>query len=787
MTVFSIKAAFLVGCLLSVPSTAYDLVRRQQAANATYKDAFASIDARVSDLLSRMTIEEKTAQLIQGDISNWINTTTNAFNSSGLEWNFRVRAGQFYVGYAIPPEWISSGIKRAQDYLLHNTTLGIPALTQTEGIHGVLYGNATIFNSPIAHACSWDPELIHEMGLAIARESQALGINQLFAPVLDLARELRYGRVEETYGEDGFLSGEMGYQYVKAVQSLNVSATVKHFAGFSAPEQGLNTGPVHGGERELRTTWLPSFKRAIIDAEAWSIMGAYHSYDGIPSVADEHLQETILRNEWGYKYWLTSDAGATDRLCCAFKLCQCKTADKPIDKEAVTLMTLPHGNDVEMGGGSYNYETIPQLIEDGKIDVEVLDRAVSRQLRAKFAMGLFENPYQGVPANATKSVVHTEQHVQLARKMEAESIVLLENKNSTLPLSKSTKVAVIGPMANITNLGDYVVYRSQYNPTNVTPLQGIQRATNTTVTYVQGCERWSNDQSGFPDAVAAAQAADVAVVVVGTWSRDQNELWQGLNATTGEHVDVASLNLVGAMGPLVQAIIETGKPTIVVYSSGKPITEPWISDNAAALVQQFYPGEQGGNGLADVLFGDVSPSGKLSVSFPHDVGTLPTYYDYLNSGRSTDAGAILPNGTLKFGHQYVLNTPQPLYEFGYGLSYANFTYSNVTLSKTEVSASDTITATVSITNTSPVDGKEVVQVYVQDVLASIVVPNKELKGFKKVMVKAGETVDVSVELNVGSWGLWNRKMEYVVEKGDFIVHVGASSKDLRGNATATVV
>ncbi|KAH7090747.1 glycoside hydrolase superfamily [Paraphoma chrysanthemicola] len=787
MPYFSLKAAFLLGSLLSVPSTAYDLVRRQQAANATYKDASAPIEARVSDLLSRMTIEEKTAQLIQGDISNWINTTTNAFNRTGLEWNFKARAGQFYVGYAIPPEWISSGIKRAQDYLVHNTTLGIPALTQTEGIHGVLYGNATIFNSPIAHACSWDPELIHEMGIAIAKESQALGINQLFAPVQDLARELRFGRVEETYGEDGFLSGEMGYQYVKAVQSLNVSATVKHFAGFSAPEQGLNTGPVHGGERELRTTWLPSFKRAIIDADAWSIMGAYHSYDGIPSVADDHLQETILRKEWGYQYWVTSDAGATDRLCCTFKLCQCKTADKPIDKEAVTLMTLPHGNDVEMGGGSYNYETIPRLVEEGKIDIEVVDRAVSRQLRAKFAMGLFENPYHGVPANATKSIVHTEEHVQLARKMEAESIVLLENKNNTLPLSRNTKVAVIGPMANITNLGDYVVYRSQYNPTNVTPLQGIQRATNATVTYAQGCERWSNDQSGFPDAVAAAQDADVAVVVVGTWSRDQNELWQGLNATTGEHVDVASLNLVGAMGPLVQAIIETGKPTIVVYSSGKPVTEPWISDNAAALVQQFYPGEQGGNGLADVLFGDVSPSGKLSVSFPHDVGTLPTYYDYLNSGRYTDPGAILPNGTLQFGHQYVLNTPQPLYEFGYGLSYANFTYSNVTLSKTQVSASDTITATVSVSNTSPVDGKEVVQVYVQDVLASIVVPNIELKGFKKVLVKAGETVDVSVELNVGSWGLWNRKMEYVVEKGDFVVHVGSSSKDLRGNATATVV
>jgi beta-glucosidase len=787
MAKLAMKTALLLGGLLALPSHAYDLVRRQQATNATYKNAAAPIDDRVSDLLSRMTIEEKTAQLIQGDISNWINTTTNVFNSSGLEWNFNVRAGQFYVGYAMPPEWISAGIKRAQDYLIHNTTLGIPALVQTEGIHGVLYGNATIFNSPIAHACSWDPELIHDMAVAIAKESQAIGINQVFAPVVDLARELRFGRVEETYGEDHFLAGEMGYQYVKGVQSLNVSATVKHFAGFSAPEQGLNTGPVHGGERELRTTWLPSFKRAIIDANAWNIMGAYHSYDGIPSVADDHLQETILRKEWGYKYWVTSDAGATDRLCCNFKLCQCKTKDKPIDSEAVTLMALPSGNDVEMGGGSYNYENIPQLVEEGKLDIEVVDRAVTRQLRAKFEMGLFENPYLGALENATKAIVHTEEHVHLARKMETDSIVLLENKNATLPLRKSAKIAVIGPMANLTNLGDYVVFGSQYNPTNVTPLQGIQRATNGTVTYAQGCERWSNDQSGFPDAVAAAEAADVAIVVVGTWSRDQGELWQGLNATTGEHVDVASLNLVGAMGPLVQAVIETGKPTIVVYSSGKPVSEPWISENAAALVQQFYPGEQGGAGLADILFGDVSPSGKLSVSFPHDVGTLPVYYDYLNSGRSLDAGVILPNGTLQFGHQYVLNTPQPLYEFGYGLSYANFTYSTVTVSKSEVSASETITAFVSITNTSPVSGKEVVQIYVQDVVASIVVPNKELKGFKKVLVKAGETVDVSIELDVGKWGLWNRKMEYVVEKGEFVVHVGASSMDLRGNATVTVM
>ncbi|KAF9698311.1 hypothetical protein EKO04_003479 [Ascochyta lentis] len=788
MRYLSLEAALLIaGSLFPASGHAIDMVRRQAASNATYKDPSASIDDRVADLLSRMTIEEKTSQLIQGDISNWINTTTNAFNATGIAWNFEKRGGQFYVGYPVEQQWVADGIKRGQDYLLHNTTLGIPAFVQTEGIHGLLVGNATVFNSPIAIACSWDPELAHEMAVIIGKESQALGINQIFAPVVDLARELRYGRVEETYGEDHFLAGEFGYNYVKGVQSQKVAATVKHFAGFSAPEQGINTGPVHGGERELRTTWLPSFKRAIIDGGAFSIMGAYHSYDGIPSIADYLLQETILREEWGYEYFITSDAGATDRLCCTFKLCQCKTEDKPIDKEAVTLYALPNGNDVEMGGGSYNFEVIPQLVNASKLDIEVVDRAVARQLRAKFALGLFEHPYNALPENETKSVIHTPESVAFARKLEAESIVLLENKNHTLPLSKSANIAVIGPMANFTNFGDYVVKDAAKNPANVNPLQGIQEASNGTITFAQGCERWSSDEAGFPEAIAAAEAADVAVVLVGTWSRDQFELWQGVNATTGEHVDVASLNLVGAMGPLVQAIISTGKPTIVVYSSGKPITEPWISENAAGLVQQFYPGEQGGHGLADVLFGDVNPSGKLSVSFPYDVGTLPIYYDYLNSGRYTEAGKIWPNGTLQFGHQYVLNNPQPLYEFGYGLSYSNFTYSNISLSKTEVSADEKITATISVTNPSKWDGKEVVQIYVQDVIASIVVPNIELKGFKKVLVPAGETVDVSIDLNVANWGLWNGSMKYIVEKGDFVVHVGASSKDLRSNGTVTVV
>ena len=311
----------------------------------------------------------------------------------------------------------------------------------------------------------------------------------------------------------------------------------------------------------------------------------------------------------------------------------------------------------------------------------------------------------------------------------------------------------------------------------------MQDASTGTITYAQGCIKWSNDESGFPEAIAAANAADVAVVVVGTWSRDQNQLWEGLNATTGEHVDLSSLNLVGAMAPLVKAIIDTGKPTVVVYSSGKPITEPWISSNASALVQQFYPSEQGGNALADVLYGDVNPSGKLSVGFPFSVGTAPIYYDYLNSGRVTSPGMAYANGSLLFGHEYVLNTPVPQYPFGYGLSYTDFSYSNVTLSATNVSATDNITATVNITNNGTMDGKEVVQFYVVDSITSVAVPNIELKAFEKVMIEAGQTEQVEVSINVADLGLWNVTYQYAVEPGQFVVWVGASSADLRGNAT----
>lgn len=419
--------------------------------NAPYKDARLSVEDRVQDLLSRMTIQEKAAQLMQGDISNWLNTTSGTFNHSGLVQNFEQKAGQFYVGYPISWEWLAENIKRGQDYAVNQTRLGIPALVQTEGIHGFLIGNATIFNSPIGYACSWNRTQVEQMARQIGREAQALGVSQLFAPLADLARELRYGRVEETFGEDGYLTGELAYSYVKGLQSLNVAATVKHYTGFSNPEQGLNTGPVHGGERELRTTWLPSFKRAIMDAGAWSIMSSYNSYDGIPIVADHHTLTEILREEWGYEYFVTSDAGGTDRLSNAFYVCspELNSYGGPITEgnECITLNALPAGGDVEMGGGSFNYRAIPELVASGRLDEGLVDTAVARLLRTKFAMGLFEQPYQIAPRSEWHNIINNDYAKRLAREIDRDSIVLLKNDHGVLPLDKNKKVAVIGPMA----------------------------------------------------------------------------------------------------------------------------------------------------------------------------------------------------------------------------------------------------------------------------------------------------------------------------------------------------
>ncbi|KAF9461447.1 glycoside hydrolase superfamily [Collybia nuda] len=751
----------------------------------TYKNPKASIEARVNDLLPRMSLEEKVAQLIQGDLNGWMDLrdpldNTLTYNQTGLQEMMRLKGGSIWGGYLVPWEKFVFAVNVGQKYLMENTTLGIPALIQSEGLHGFT-NNGTIFPSPIGLAASFDTDLISKVAGVTSAEAEGLGINHIFAPVLDLARELRWGRVEEGFGEDPYLTGEIGHAFVTGLQSgrrrnasstaiAEMAATCKHFAAFGSPQSGLNLAQVSGGERELRTTYLRPFNRACL--ESLSIMTAYSSYDGIAAVANTHLLTDILRTEWGYKYWVTSDAGAVDLLINLHNTCDTRECAA---KAAVENMSG------EMGGGTYTFLTLTDQVKAGKVNVKYIDATVKSLLRTKFALGLFENPY---PYGDYLSTLRTPASRTVVHDADAESIVLLENRQNTLPLSPSIgSIALIGPQSNRVSFGDYVFSGAVDN--GITPLDGFKQhlesiKSSTRVNFAEGCKLWSNDESGIPAAVEAAKSSDVAIVMVGTWSLDQTLLWTpGTNATTGEHNDMSDLGLVGAQLELVKAVKAAGKPTIVVFVSGKPTAEPWIQEreeDADAVIQQFYPGELGGLALAEIIFGAVNPSGKLPVSFPRHVGTTPIFYNYLKGSRPSDPGRILDDGTLQFGHAYVLDSPAPLWSFGHGLSYTTFNYTDLKLSSSTIGRNQNFDVTVTVHNTGNVAGKEVVQVYATDLISSVVVPNQDLIGFKKVDIPAGGSVTVKIPILSSSLALWSLRNTWVVEPGNFNIKVGTSDQ-----------
>ncbi|KAI5117718.1 hypothetical protein M0805_001804 [Coniferiporia weirii] len=764
-----------------------------------YKNPSAGIEERVEDLLGRMTVEEKVAQLIQGDIDGWMDLSdplddTLAYNASGLAAMMASKSGSIWAGYLAPWDKLVYAIEIGQRYLMENTTLGIPAMFQSEGLHGFT-DNGTTFPSPLALASSFNPALLSNVSASIADEAEGLGYSQLFAPVLDLSRELRWGRVEENFGEDPFLTGEMGYAYVTGLQTgsrrntsktatARMAATCKHFAAFGSPQGGLNLAPVEGGERVLRTMYLPPFERACVEAGALSFMTAYSILDGVPAVSNAHLLKEILRDELNYPYWVTCDSGSIDLLISQHQTCD--------TRECAAREALVNGVQGEMGGGSYTYLTLPDQVKAGTVKESDIDAAVVTMLRTKFTLGLFENPYPYADYNAT---LRTQATRNILHQMEQEAIVLLENRDSTLPIdsSKASKVAIIGPQSDRVSFGDYVFFNASNN--GISPLDGItsflsSKSSPVELSFAEGCKLWSSDTSNIAEAVATATAADTAVIFVGTWSLDQTLLWTpGTNATTGEHVDLSSLELVGAQRALVQAVVEAmeakGGKSVVVFVSGKPLAEPWIQENADAVLQQFYPGELGGLAIAEVLFGDVNPSGKLPVSFPHSVGTTPDFYNYLKGGRPIDAGEITANDTLIFGHQYVLDTPVPIWSFGHGLSYTTFAYSNLRLSSSTIGPSDDFEVTVTVANTGAVAGKEVVQVYITDLVSSVVTPNQFLAGFQKVEIAPHSSTEVKITIKSSQLAVWTLNNEFVVEPGQFAIKVG-SSDTVYANATLTV-
>ena len=756
-----------------------------QNKSTIYQDAAQPIDGRISDLLNRMTLEEKVAQLGSSWVYQFL--TEMQFDpakaapimSSGIGQITRVGGAS-----SLAPAEAAVVANEIQRYLVEETRLGIPAIIHEECCSGFMTRNATCFPQIIGVASTWEPELVEAMAAVVRTQMRAAGAHQGLSPVLDVTRDPRWGRVEETFGEDPYLVSQMGVHFVRGLQGNDwqegVLATAKHFVGYGLPEGGMNWAPVHIPPRELREVFLLPFETAVKQANLQSVMNAYHELDGMPCAASKELLTDILRDEWGFNGIVVSDYFAVQEIERAHKLSSSKA-------ESANL-ALAAGIDIELPHTDCYGDPLLAAVRAGEIDEALVDQSVSRVLRTKFMLGLFENPY--VDEAQVTGVFDTPEQRQLARTIAQKSIVLLKNEADLLPLAKNIgSIAVIGPQANNVRhlLGDYAYpchIESLYEMTQATenvfnvpipdsvklvdnfvPIQPILAAiqekvsADTAVTYAKGCDVTGDDRAGFAEAVAAAEKSDIALIFVGGKSGLTND------CTCGEARDRAEINLTGVQEELVQAVAATGKPVVVVLVNGRPLSVNWIAQNIPAIVEAWLPGEEGAAAVADVLFGDVNPSGKLPITFPRDVGQIPIYYNHKVSG-----------GRSHWKGEYVNLSNKPLWPFGFGLSYTYFQLDNLQQDKTQVAADETIEISCALTNCGSRDGEEVVQLYINDPVASMTRRVKELKGFKRVAVPAGETRQVTFSLPISSLGFYNRELRKVVEPGDIQFMIGTSSE-----------
>jgi beta-glucosidase len=609
------------------------------------------------------------------------------------------------------------------------------------------------------------------MATAIAAETRLQGGHIGYGPILDVAREPRWSRVEETYGEDPFLIARMGSAVVKGFQGdklnsgLNIGSTLKHFVAYGIPEGGHNSANANIGERELFQHFLPPFQVAV-ETGALSIMSSYNTIDGIPCTSNHHLLTDIVRNSWGFDGFFVSDLGAVAGIASHRQAASLS--------EAASL-ALNAGVDVDLGGGGY--ARLSEAIKQGLVDIPTIDQAVKRVLKIKFEMGLFENPYVD-PDKAAKQI-RTSEHKKLARQVARESIVLLKNEGNLLPLKSALKnIAVIGPNANnmYNQLGDYTAPQEADNI--ITVLEGIQATVGSDreITYVKGCSIRDTTMTTINEAIDASRKADVAIVVLGGSSaRDFETEYEDTGAASvpdkkntmsdmesGEGYDRSSLEVMGKQLELLQGIINTGTPVVVVMIEGRPLNLAGLEEKVSSLLTAWYPGQEGGNAIADILFGNYNPAGRLSVSIPESVNQLPVYYNAPRKRRS-----------------YIDGSSNPLYCFGHGLSYTTFDYSNINVVPQDKQGQSSIEITFDLKNTGNLDGDEVPQLYVQDLISSVVTPEKQLKGFQRVHLKAGETKKITFTLEMTDLSLWDQQMKRVVEPGAFLVSVGASSEDLK--------
>nr|WP_315172338.1 glycoside hydrolase family 3 N-terminal domain-containing protein [uncultured Flavobacterium sp.] len=709
-------------------------------------------DQKVEALLRQMTLEEKIGQLNQytGD-----NAATGPIT---INPNKQAEIKQGLIGSML--NILGTKYTRQYQELAMQSRLKIPLLFGQDVIHGY----KTTFPIPLAEAASWDLEAMELTARIAATEAAAAGIHWTFAPMVDISRDPRWGRVMEGAGEDTYLGSKIAYARVKGFQGnlgdvTSVMACVKHFAAYGAAVGGRDYNSVDMSNRMLWETYLPPFKAAL-DAGAATFMNSFNDLNGIPATGNAYLQRDILKGKWNFKGFVVSDWGSIGEMV---------NHGFAKDNKEAALAAITAGSDMDMESNAYRYH-LAQLVKEKKVPMALIDDAVKRILRKKFELGLFDDPFKFNNEEREQKALNNPEHRKVARAMAAKSIVLLKNEKGILPLSKSTKtIAFIGPLVKEykQNMGFWSVELPELDYTKeiVSQWDGLQSKVgkNTQLLYAKGCDIEGDNKEGFAEAIAVANQADVVILSIGE-RRDQS----------GEAKSRSNLRLPGVQEELVKAIQATGKPVVVLINAGRPLIFNWTADQVPAILYTWWLGSEAGNAIADVLFGDYNPSGKLPMSFPREEGQIPIYYNHFNTGRPA------PNETAtNYVSAYIDLKNSPKFPFGYGLSYTTFNYSDLQLSKKVMKKNETITVSFTLTNSGKFDGEEVVQLYLKDQVGSVVRPVKELRDFQKVFLKAGASQKITFTIDKEKLAFYNAKLEWSPEPGGFEVQLGSSSADIR--------
>ena len=722
-------------CLLIALALIFSVLPASSAQNPQ-----ANVERRINSLLARMTLEEKLAQLqmLGGDVAGHANPDIYD----------QARRGLLGSTLGVRGAHNTNDLQRAA---VEGSRLKIPLIFGFDVIHGY----RTIFPVPLGEASSWDPSVAERSASIAAKEARAAGVHWTFAPMLDIARDARWGRIVEGAGEDPYLGAAMARARVRGFQGRDYSATdrvlacAKHWVAYGAAEAGRDYNTTDVPERTLREIYFPPFKAAV-DEGVGTFMSAFNDLNGVPASANPFTLTKVLRGEWKFDGFVVTDYTAVQELI---------NHGLAANESEAARLALSAGADMEMVSRLYNLHGA-ELLRSGKLSEATIDEAVRRILRIKFRLGLFDHPF--VDEARERVVTLTPENRAAARDVAARSFVLLKNERETLPLSKDVKsIALIGPLADdqVDMLGSW---NGDGNPADaVTLLAGIKAkvSSSTKINYAKGCDINNDSTEGIDEAVRAARKSDVVIVAVGESA-----------AMTGEASSRSSLDLPGRQLDLVKALQATGKPTVVVLMNGRPLSINWIAENTPAILETWFAGTEGGNAIADVLFGDVNPGGHLPVTFPRAVGQEPLYYNHMNTGRPPDANN-------KYTSKYLDVSWTPLFPFGYGLSYTEFQLSNLQLSEERIRPDGRLTVSFDVTNTGRRAGDEVVQLYIRDVAASVTRPVRELKGFERVTLRPGEKRRVQFTLTPAELGFYNREMRFVVEPGEFKVMVGTSSAD----------